>query len=139
MPRRKLKIGLVINPVAGIGGPAALKGSDGTDAVEKARAAGAKSQSLDRVSVVFSHLQDLNEQFEIISAPGQCRHNAITRSGNGEVKGQAVASLTLPLAQTKTPTRNPRRRRLQWVRSTLLYRSSDRQLCAICRHSCNSS
>ena len=43
--RPPMRIGLVVNPVAGLGGRVGLKGSDGADVQEKARA-------LDRKSVV---------------------------------------------------------------------------------------
>ena len=36
----KLKLGILVNPFAGVGGPAGLKGSDGEGTVQKASAKG---------------------------------------------------------------------------------------------------
>ena len=54
MVDRKFKIGLVVNPVAGIGGPVGLKGSDGL--FEEAIALGGESKVADRVSVCLQGL-----------------------------------------------------------------------------------
>jgi predicted polyphosphate/ATP-dependent NAD kinase len=56
-----MKIGLVINPLAGIGGSVALKGSDGEDIVARAKALGGRSQSLSRTKVAFNKLTDIDE------------------------------------------------------------------------------
>jgi len=44
-----LRIGLVMNPEAGLGGRIGLKGSDGAEVKAKAKAAGATGQSHNRV------------------------------------------------------------------------------------------
>jgi predicted polyphosphate/ATP-dependent NAD kinase len=46
--RNTLRIGLVVNPVAGIGGPAGLKGSDHVELINRARKAGASLRSPER-------------------------------------------------------------------------------------------
>lgn len=51
-----MKIGLVINPLAGIGGAAALKGSDGAEIIEKARTLGGQSQAQLRVNTALEKL-----------------------------------------------------------------------------------
>jgi len=51
-----IKIGLVINPLAGIGGRVALKGSDGAQIVEQALALGAQSRVTERVATTLSQL-----------------------------------------------------------------------------------
>jgi len=67
---RPLKIGLVMNPIAGIGGPAALKGSDGINIVIKARKAGSESKVAERTRLVLQELDGLQELLEFIVYPG---------------------------------------------------------------------
>jgi predicted polyphosphate/ATP-dependent NAD kinase len=70
MTERRLVIGLVTNPLAGIGGPAALKGSDGSDTVLKARQAGSESKVLERTRIVLQELNGLQDRLEFVVYPG---------------------------------------------------------------------
>ena len=68
---RKFRLGLVINPYAGIGGAMALKGSDGADIRTSALAAGAEKKANLRTQTameVFVHLKDI---VEVYTASGE--------------------------------------------------------------------
>jgi len=54
-----LRVGLVINPLAGIGGPAAMKGSDGAHAQNVARKLGVNPRAGHRAGDTFVHLAEL--------------------------------------------------------------------------------
>ena len=53
---QKLRIGSLMNPCAGIGGPAGLKGSDGVEVQTLARAQGIESQVCRRVVMALASL-----------------------------------------------------------------------------------
>ncbi len=53
------RLGLIINPVAGVGGPAAMKGSDGVAAQQAARALGVLPQAVSRARETFVQLAEL--------------------------------------------------------------------------------
>ena len=65
------KLGLVINPWAGVGGPAGLKGSDGADTVAQALAAGVEPQANKRAAIALQALQEYAEQLEILCFAGE--------------------------------------------------------------------
>ncbi len=65
-----LKVGLVMNPVAGIGGPAALKGSDGSEIPDRAIRAGARSQVLARTRIVLRGLESLSGKIHFYTCQG---------------------------------------------------------------------
>ena len=67
MPDRRLKIGLVINPVAGLGGPTGLKGTDGM--VAEALRRGGVSRVADRVQRSIGTLP--HHQIDWYSAAGR--------------------------------------------------------------------
>lgn len=65
------KLGLIINPVAGIGGSVALKGSDGEETQQKALALGATKQANQRAEQALQTLSDITDKFEIITVSGE--------------------------------------------------------------------
>lgn len=62
------KIGLIINPLAGLGGSVALKGSDGM--AEQARALGAEPRALARTQLALAELVDLKDRLMIFTVSG---------------------------------------------------------------------
>lgn len=62
------KLGLIINPLAGLGGSVALKGSDGHETVQKALSLGAKPKATLRVREVLSMLES---NVAIYTYPGE--------------------------------------------------------------------
>ncbi|TLM77576.1 ATP-NAD kinase family protein [Microbulbifer harenosus] len=75
------KLGLVINPWAGIGGPAGLKGSDGADTVERALAAGIQPQSHKRVAIALEALKPFSPQLELVTFAGDMGENLARELG----------------------------------------------------------
>ena len=70
------RLGLLVNPLAGIGGPAALKGSDHPDTLEHARARGVELRAEQRAKEMLSELAELLPQIKIITASGAMGENA---------------------------------------------------------------
>jgi len=64
------KLGLIINPWAGIGGPAGLKGSDGGETVAQALAAGIEPQSHKRAAIALEALNPFRDKLEILCFAG---------------------------------------------------------------------
>ena len=62
------KLGLIINPLAGIGGAVALKGSDGNDIVKQAQKLGAVSQAQARTRIALEQIYTLRDQIRVYTA-----------------------------------------------------------------------
>lgn len=73
------RLGLVVNPLAGLGGPVALKGSDGVAAEALAR--GAEPRALERTRVALECLLPLVEKIEFLTFPGAMGGELLERMG----------------------------------------------------------
>ena len=85
------RLGLIINPIAGVGGQAALKGSD--DVAEQALAQGVLPQAQRRVAVALEQLLPLRDQLQLFAAPGAMGSDLLTELG---FEHQVVGELTNP-------------------------------------------
>lgn len=65
-----MKIGLVVNPVAGLGGAVGLKGTDGPDTVAEALRRGAVARSGARARRAMARLADRVPGTAVVTAPG---------------------------------------------------------------------
>lgn len=66
-----LTLGLIINPLAGIGGSVGLKGSDGEVVVKEAFSRGATCKSADRTRLALEVLHPIADTIQIVTCPGE--------------------------------------------------------------------
>ena len=76
-----LTIGLIINPLAGIGGAVALKGSDGTAIVAEALARGANKKAVDRTRLALEPLLPFVNDCHWLAAQGEMGGELLTELG----------------------------------------------------------
>ena len=73
------RLGLIINPLAGLGGPAALKGSDGMAAEALAR--GSEPRASERTRLALQCLLPLRERLQFLSFPGAMGADLLSELG----------------------------------------------------------
>ncbi|MCK2035342.1 NAD(+)/NADH kinase [Microbacterium sp. SSW1-49] len=74
-------IGLIVNPVAGVGGPAGLAGSDGADVQRLAVSRGARSRVQERAAAALSVLAAQHPGLVIATAAGAMGADAVRAAG----------------------------------------------------------
>jgi predicted polyphosphate/ATP-dependent NAD kinase len=65
------KLGLIVNPVAGVGGRVGLKGSDGADVLRAALERGAVREAPRRARLALERLARVREHVEVVTWPGE--------------------------------------------------------------------
>ena len=79
--RSRRRIGLIVNPIAGLGGRVGLKGSDGEEIQRRARDLGAHPQALDRTAAALRRLQPVADEIDLVTCPGAMGEEAASRIG----------------------------------------------------------
>jgi len=102
---QKLRIGLLMNPCAGIGGPAGLKGSDGVEVQALARDQGIESQVCRRVVMALSPLQHQLRDIHWVTCSGAMGEQALLELGVGESESVYATPAETQSEDTKRATR----------------------------------
>jgi len=101
----KRKLGVIVNPIAGIGGRVGLKGSDGAEIQRKAVELGAVPQSLNRAVQALERLKSIEDNLEIVTYPGEMGEDAAKECGFAPIvigsirKGKTTAEDTMNAAK----------------------------------------
>ena len=92
-----LKIGLIVNPVAGIGGKVGLKGSDGEAVLQQAIRMGAKPESNDKAKITLERLQQIKNDVTVYTYPNEMGGDIVQSCGlNTVVLGDISRGHTKP-------------------------------------------
>lgn len=83
-PLRK-KVGLIVNPLAGIGGRVGLKGSDGQEIVQKALALGAIPEAPTKATKALERMKGVKDQITLFTFPGPMGETIATEMGYAPV------------------------------------------------------
>jgi predicted polyphosphate/ATP-dependent NAD kinase len=65
------RLGLIVNPIAGIGGRVGLKGSDGPEIQRQARALGAEPRAGERAAAALGPLRPMEGALDLLAAAGE--------------------------------------------------------------------
>ena len=74
-------IGLIVNPVAGMGGRVGLKGTDGSETLAKALSLGARPDSGRRAGEAVSALRSFSNRLSFLTAPGEMGERILREQG----------------------------------------------------------
>lgn len=70
-------IGLIINPISGMGGSVGLKGTDSSNILEKAIELGAKPNAMNRTKDMLKELESLKSNLHFLTSPGVMGENVL--------------------------------------------------------------
>jgi predicted polyphosphate/ATP-dependent NAD kinase len=66
---KRMKLGLIVNPIAGMGGRVGLKGTDGADVLKRAIELGAKPWAQERTKQALKPLFPLKDRLQMVTCP----------------------------------------------------------------------
>jgi predicted polyphosphate/ATP-dependent NAD kinase len=89
------KLGLIVNPIAGMGGRVGLKGTDGIAILAKAKSLGAEQVSPKRTIKALKRLAFLKDKIELITYPSEMGEDVAKQCGfNPKVIGSIMKGKT---------------------------------------------
>ncbi len=118
---RQQKLGVVVNPIAGLGGRVGLKGTDGPEALAQARALGAVPAAVPRCTLALESLLPLADRIEILVPPGAMGEESAAAAG---FRPRVLAGLPPPVGDG-TDTRRVAARMLEEQVDLLLFAGGD--------------
>lgn len=77
----KKKIGLIINPIAGVGGKAGFKGTDDVNSYNIAIESGYRAESNNRAKTALSKITQYKGEIELFTAPGLMGEDVLVQCG----------------------------------------------------------
>ncbi len=75
------KLGLIVNPIAGMGGKCGLKGTDGAEILARARSLGGVPEAPDRAVTALRQMADLKGAIEVVTVSGDMGETEARASG----------------------------------------------------------
>lgn len=91
------KVGLVVNPIAGMGGKVGLKGTDGPEVLRKARELGSEPVAPERAVKALEKLKESGLDFEIVTCSGEMGEDEAREAGfDPQIVAEIVSGETSP-------------------------------------------
>ncbi len=103
-------LGLIVNPVAGLGGRVGLKGSDGAEIQRRARMMGAQSPAPARAEAALKRLLPLKGNLKVMTYPGEMGEDVVRRAGFEAIVIGEIASGATTAEDTVAAAREMSRR-----------------------------
>jgi Uncharacterized conserved protein len=102
----KKKVGLIVNPIAGVGGRTGLKGSDGEKIQRKARALGGEPVAPARAIEALQQLTSIMDRIELVTYPYEMGEEEAVKCGFDPIRiGLAISRGKTRAIDTKNAAR----------------------------------
>ena len=115
------KLGVIVNPVAGMGGRVGLKGSDGLETLRQARALGAQPESPARTVEALNVVSKLKDRIEVVTYPEEMGADECRQAG---FSPKVIGSIR-PGENTPEDTRRAARQLMEQGIDLLLFAGGD--------------